>query len=374
MLKGIKIRLYPNDEQEATLNSLLGGYRFVYNSALNFKIEKYQNEKKSTSISDTSYLFHNILRLEHEWLQQHNTKVIKQGLKDLEVAYKNFFKTKKGFPKYKSKKDIQKCRFPKEAVANDTFKNNKLNLTKSIKNINFSCSDRDKKYLLNNKECIKSVTIVRTKTDKFYASILIDGDLLRTVNKPIRESVGIDLGIKELLTLSNGETIDNPKWIRTNEKQLKRLHKQLSNKVKGSNNRNKARLKLAKKHERIRNQKQDFLHNLTTKIINENQVIILEDLNISGMLKNHKLAKSIQELSLYEFRRQLTYKAQWYGRDLVFVNRFYPSSKLCSGCGWNNNQLTLSDREFICEDCGLIIDRDLNASINIETEGLRLLT
>jgi putative transposase len=373
MLKGVKIRLYPNNEQANLINGLLGGYRFVYNSALNFKIEKYQTEKKSTSISDTSFLFHNTLRSDYDWLQQHNTKVIKQGLKDLEVAYKNFFKNGRGFPKYKSRKDEQRCRFPKEAVASDTFKNDKLNLTKNIKGISFACSDRDRRYLLKNKEGIKSVTFIKTKTGKYFASILVDGDLLRTISKPMNQSIGIDLGIKELLTLSDGQTVANPKWIRRNEKHLKRLHKQLSNKVKGSNNREKARLRLAKKHENIRNQKQDFLHNLTTKLINENQVIVLEDLNISGMLRNHKLAKAIQELSLFEFRRQLTYKAEWYGRELVFINRFYPSSKTCSDCGWKNHNLTLANREFECMDCGSVIDRDLNAAINIETEGLRLL-
>lgn len=145
----------------------------------------------------------------------------------------------------------------------------------------------------------------------------------------------------------------------------------MSRKVKGSNNRTKARLKLAKAHERIRNQKQDFLHNITSKIINENQVIIIEDLNVSGMLKNHKLAKSIQELSLYEFRRQLEYKSKWYGRELILVDRWFPSSKTCSCCGWKNKDLKLSDREFKCQDCGSVLDRDLNASLNIEMEGLK---
>ena len=250
--------------------------------------------------------------------------------------------------------------------------NSRLNLTKTIKGLKFECSDRDKKYLYKNKQGIKSVTITKTKSGKYFATILIDGDLLRTVNKS-NKSVGIDLGIKTLLTFSDGKTIDNPKWINTNEKKLKKVQKQLSKKVNGSNNRNKVRLRLAKLHEKIKNQKQDFLHNITTKIINENQVIVLEDLNVSGMLKNHKLAKSIQELGLYEIKRQLEYKSLWYGRELVFVSRWFPSSKTCCECGWKNDKLTLSDREFICEDCGNVIDRDLNASINIEKEGIRIL-
>jgi len=238
--------------------------------------------------------------------------------------------------------------------------------------LKFECSDRDKQYLYKNKQGIKSVTISKTKSGNYFATILIDGELLRTMNKPINQTVGIDLGIKTLLTFSDGETIDNPKWIRKNENQLKKLHKQLSKKQKGSNNRNKARLKLAKLHESVKNQKQDFLHNITTNIINENQVIVLEDLNVTGMMKNHKLAKSIQELGLYEMRRQLEYKSKWYGRELVFVSRWFPSSKTCCECGWKNNKLTLKDREFVCEECGNVIDRDMNAALNIEREGMKI--
>jgi len=293
----------------------------------------------------------------------------------LEQAYKNFFKIHAGFPKFKSKHDVQKVRFPQEAIASKTFDelNSRMNLTTKIKGLKFECSDRDKEYLYKNKGGIKSITIIKNKAGQYYATILIDGDLLKTMNTPIRNVVGIDLGIKTLLTLSNGETIENPKWYKSNEKKLKKLQKQLSKKQKGSNNRYKAKLKLAKVHETMHNQKIDFLHNITTKIINENQVIVLEDLNVSGMMKNHKLAKAIQELGLYEMRRQIEYKSKWYGRDLVFVSRWFPSSKTCSCCGWKNDNLKLSDREFICERCGLVIDRDENAAINIENEGIRII-
>jgi putative transposase len=373
MLKAIKIRLYLNKEQENNVNSLLGSYRFIYNQCLNFKIERYQNDKKNTSLSDLGKFFHGELRNNFDWLKDHNTKVLKQSIINLEVAYKNFFKQKKGFPKFKSKHDVQKARFPQEAVSSKTFneKYSRLNLTKTINNLKFKCSDKDKKYLYSNKQNIKSITISKNKSGRYYATILIDSEITKIVNTSDK-IVGIDLGIKTLLSFSNGETIDNPKWIRKNEVKLKKLQKQLSKKVKGSNNRNKLRIKLAKVHEKIKNQKQDFLHNITTKIINENQVIVLEDLNVSGMLKNHKLAKSIQELGLGELRRQLEYKSLWYNRDLIFVDRWFPSSKTCSCCGWKNNSLSLKDREFICEDCGLVIDRDLNASINIENEGLRI--
>lgn len=374
MLKAIKIRLYPNKTQKIKLNSLLGSYRFVYNQSLAFKKQRYNVEKQNTSLSDLGKFFHGELRNEYDWLKEHNTKVLKQSIINLEQAYKNFFKQGNGFPKFKSKHDEQKVRFPQEAVSSKTFdeQSSRLNLTKTINGLKFECSDRDKEYLYQNKSGIKSVTIIKTKSGKYFASILIDGDLLRTMNEPMNNSVGIDLGIKKLLTLSNGETIDNPKWITSNEKKLKKLHKQLSKKQKGSKNRAKAKLKLAKVHEKIKNQKSDYLHNITTKIVNENQVIILEDLNVSGMMKNHKLAKSIQQLGLYELRRQLEYKANWYGRELVFVDRFYPSSKKCSCCGNIKHDLTLKDREYICDNCGLVIDRDNNASLNIEAEGIRL--
>jgi len=373
MLKAIKIRLYLNNKQTNIINRLLGSYRFVYNQCLTYKKLNYEIDKKNTSLSDLGHYFHGNLRNEYDWLKEHNTKVLKQSIINLEVAYKNFFKQHKGFPKFKSKHDEQKVRFPKEAISFNTFDEvySKLNLTKTIRGLKFECSDRDRQYLYKNKQGIKSVTITKTKSGKYFATILIDGDLLKTVNQS-NKTVGIDLGIKALLTFSNGETIDNPKWIKTNEKKLKKIQKQLYRKVKGSKNRNKVRLKLAKLHEKIRNQKLDFLHNITTKIINENQVIFLEDLNVSGMMKNHKLAKSIQELGLYEIRRQLEYKSKWYGRELIFVSRWFPSSKICCECGWKNNDLTLNDRKFICKECGNVIDRDMNAAINIQREGMRI--
>ena len=373
------MRLYLSEDQQLTINKLLGSYRFIYNQCLSYKITNYETNKKSTSLSDLGHYFHQDLRNEYDWLKEHNTKVLKQSIINLEQAYKNFFRgvkdrTKVGFPKYKSKHDVQKVRFPQEAVSSKTFdeENSKLNLTTIIRGLKFECSDRDKQYLYKNKAGIKSITIIKNKCGQYYATILIDGDLLRTVNEPIRESIGIDLGIKTLLTLSNGETIDNPRWINSNEKKLKKLHKQLSKKQKGSNNRNKAKLKLAKVHEKIKNKKQDYLHNITTKIVSENQIIVLEDLNVSGMMKNHKLAKAIQELGLYEMRRQIEYKAKWYGREIIFVSRWFPSSKMCSCCGNIKHDLKLSDREYVCENCGLVIDRDENAAINIENEGLRI--
>jgi putative transposase len=375
MLKSVKIRLYPNKDQENKINSLLGSYRFVYNKSLDFKKNRYQSEGLNTSLSDLGHFFHQNLRTEHEWLKEHNTKVLKQSIINLEQAYKNFFKLNRGFPKFKSKHDEQKARFPLEAISTKTFnqKESRINLTKTIRDLKFECSERDKSYLYKNKSNIKSLTITKTKTDKCFASILIDGDLSRTMSTPNNLSIGLDLGIKSLMVMSDGQTVDNPKWIRNNERHLKKLQKQLSKKKTGSNNRNKSRLKLSKFHEKIKKRRENFLHNLTTKIVNENQLIVIEDLNVRGMTRNHKLSKSILEIGFGELRRQLEYKCGWYGRELIVVDRFYPSSKTCSSCGWKNGDLTLKDRDFICKDCGTVIDRDLNASINIEREGLRLL-
>jgi putative transposase len=371
MLKGVKIRLYPNGTQEQQLNSLLGAYRFVYNQSLSYKDNLYKNQNTKIKMNELSKYFHSEMKANNPWISEHNTKVLKQSIRDLDQSYQNFFKLNKGFPQYKSKHDVQHARFPLEAVAKDTFKNDKLNLTTKIKDLNFSCSDKDRKYLLEYKLGIKSVTITKTKTDKYFASILIDG-IVKTKQNPINNIIGIDLGIKSLMVMSDGEVIDNPKFIRNNEKQLKRLHKQLSRKQKGSNNRKKAKLKLAIKHEKIKNQKTDYIHKLTDKIISENQTIVLEDLNVSGMMKNHNLAKSIQELGLHEIKRQLEYKSKWYNRDLIFIDRYYPSSKKCSCCGEINKDLKLSDRVFKCKSCHFEIDRDLNAALNIEKEGLRL--
>jgi putative transposase len=374
MLKAIKIRLYPTNEQRQVISSLLGSYRFIYNQCLNHKIQNYENDKTNISFYDLTKFFSSQLRNEFDWLKQHNTKVLKQSIINLDIAYKNFIKLHKGYPKFKTKSDDQKARFPNEAISKNPFdeSSSRLNLTKTIKDLKFECSDRDKNYLFKNKDKIKSITLIKTKSCNYYATILIDGDLLKSVDNPINNSVGIDLGIKSLLTLSNGESIDNPKWIRSNERKLKKLQRQLSKKKKGSKNRNKARIRLAKLHEKIKNQKQDFIHNLTSKIINENQIIVLEDLNVKGMMKNHKLSKSIQELGLGEIRRQLEYKSNWYGRNLILVDRWYASSKICSCCGHKKDKLTLREREYKCEECGNVIDRDYNASINIEREGLRI--
>ena len=209
--------------------------------------------------------------------------------------------------------------------------------------------------------------------DEYYLSILVDGDLTHKVKKSYH-TVGIDLGIKDFVITSDGEVFDNLHFKKSESKKLIRLQKQLSRKKTGSNNRNKARIKLAKAYKKISDKKEYYLHQVSNYLIDENQVICMEDLNVKGMLRNHCLAESIQEMNFGEFRRMLEYKANWYGRKIVFIDRFYPSSKTCNHCGYINKTLKLSDRQWVCPDCGEIIERDYNAALNIRDEGLRLIT
>lgn len=215
--------------------------------------------------------------------------------------------------------------------------------------------------------------MTKTKSGKFFLSILVDGDLIKMLPKPKNDIIGIDLGIKTFIVDSKGNEYENIKIKRNNQKKLAKLQRELSRKEKDSKNRNKQRFKLAKFYEKLNNQKENYLHHITNRLLDENQVIAMEDLNVSGMLKNHHLAKSIQELSLYNFKSKLIYKADWYNRHIVEIDRYYPSSKLCSNCGYKNTNLTLSDREWVCSECGKKHDRDFNAAINIENEGKRII-
>jgi len=368
VLKAIKIRLYPSQEQSIYINKLLGSSRFVYNQCLNYKINEYTLLNKPTGIKDTGkYLTE--LKIEKEWLRESHSKVLQQSLINLEVAYKNFFKSGLGFPKFKSKHQNQSCRFPIDAIS--SVKGNRINIINSLKDIHFKCSKNDEKYLNKNQNLIKSGTLSKTKTGNYYFSILIDRPN-KTINKIGNNLIGIDLGIKDFIVSSTGIKYENLKSKRLNKNKLARLHRELSRKQKDSNNRNKARIKLSKTYEKLNNIKEYYLHSITNQLLSENQTIVMEDLNVKGMLKNHKLAKSIQELSLNRFKTILKYKAEWYGREVIEVGRWFPSSKLCSACGYKNDELELKDREWLCPVCGTIHDRDLNAANNIKNEGTRI--
>ena len=377
MLRAIKIRLYPNKAQEEYISKLLGSYRFVYNQCLARKKDKYIEDKTNLGLKELGNYFHQDLTKseEYSWLQEHNTKVLKQSIMNLMEAYKRFFVNGNGFPKFKSKHDNQhSCRFPIEAISKrNDYSSFKLTLTSDLKNIKFKCSDKYANYLVKHKENIKSATLTKTKSSKYFLSILIDGDLMKELPKAKNDIIGIDLGITTFIVDSRGNEYENIKIKRNNQRKLAKLQRELSKKQKGSKNRDKQRIKLARFYEKLNNQKENYLHHITNQLLDENQVIAMEDLNVSGMLKNHYLAKSIQELSLYDFKSKLIYKAEWYNRNIVEIDRYYPSSKLCSNCNHKNVNLTLSDREWTCPKCGTKHNRDYNAAMNIENEGKRII-
>lgn len=368
-MKAIKIKLYLSHEQTNYANNLLGCSRFVYNNCLSYKIEKYNEDKKTIGFGELGRYLTN-LKNEHPFLKDVHSKVLQQSLINLDIAYKNFFKNGMGFPKFKSKhENKQSCRFPIDAIGN--IKGNRITIIQKLKNIHFKTSIRDEKILNNFKKKIKSATLSKSKSGNYQLSILIDvpnnKQLLKT-----DKVIGIDLGIKDFIVTSNNQRFENIKTTRNNQKKLAKLQRRLSKKQKGSNNKNKCRIKLAKYHEKLNNIKENYLHQVSNKLINENQVICMEDLNVKGMMKNRNLAKSIQELSLNKFKTMLEYKSNWYGRDLIQIDRYFPSSKQCSCCGYKNKELTLKDRNWTCPKCNTLHDRDFNAATNIVNEGIKL--
>lgn len=377
MLRAVKIRLYPTKTQTEQFNKLLGCYRVVYNQCLARKINSYKENKVSENLSTLGHFIHHELLKDDNfiWLREQNTKVLKQAVNDMLSAYKNFFTQHKGFPKFKSKKDNkQSCRFELGAISRrNDYTTYKLSLA-NIKNVKFKCNEKYAEYLQKHKQNIRQATLSKLPCGEFYLSILVDGDLTHKGLKDTDNAVGIDLGIKDFVITSEGEVFDNLHFKKSQSNKIKRLQRQLSRKQKGSNNRNKARIKLAKLYKKINDKKQYYLHQVSNTLINENQVICMEDLNVKGMLKNHKLAESIQEMNFGEFKKILEYKAKWYNRKIVYVDRFYPSSKTCNHCGYINKRLKLSDRQWTCPKCGEVIERDYNAALNILDEGLRILS
>ena len=347
------------------------------NQCLARKINSYKENKVSENLSTLGQFVHHELLKDDNlvWLREQNTKVLKQAVNDMLSAYKNFFTQHKGFPKFKSKRDNkQSCRFELGAISRrNDYTTYHLSLA-NIKNVKFKCNEKYAEYLQKYKSNIRQATLSKLPCEEFYLSILVDGDLTHKGLKDTDNVVGIDLGIKDFVITSDGEIFDNLHFKKSQSNKIKRLQRQLSRKQKGSNNRNKARIKLAKLYKKINDKKQYYLHQVSNTLINENQVICMEDLNVKGMLRNHKLAESIQEMNFGEFKRILEYKAKWYNRKMVYVDMFYPSSKTCNHCGYINKQLKLSDRQWTCPKCGEVIERDYNASLNILDEGLRILS
>ena len=378
MLRAIKIRLYPNKTQEQTLNKVLGCYRFVYNQMLAQKQNAYKIDKTNLKVTDLSKWFHGTLLKDEQyaWLKEQNTKVMKQAIRQMDGAYQKFFKQHNGFPKFKTKKDKQSALFPYEAISkHNTFETRHISLTTPLKNIKFRCSDLYFSRLQKYNKNIRSATLSKTKSGNFFLSILIemdDAELKRF--KHTNEQVGIDLGVKDFVITSDGEVFENKHFFKKEEKQIKKLQRQLSKKVKGSNNKKKEQVRIAKLFERITNKKDAYIHYVTNKLLTYFDIIFMEDLNVQGMLRNHHLAKAIQEVGFYKFKETLVNKALINNKQVVFIDRFYPSSKTCSVCGYKKRDLRLSDREWVCHKCGTKHDRDINAAMNILLEGQRMLT
>ena len=377
MLRGIKVRLYPNKEQQARLNQVLGCYRFVYNKTLELKKNAYDEDNTNLKLTDISKWFHGTLLKDenYAWLQEQNTKVMKQSIRQMLDFYSKFFKQHNGFPKFKSKKDKQSALFPSEAISKrNTFNERKITLTQDLKNIKFRCSDLYHKRLQDYKDKIRSATVSRTKSGNYFLSILVDipQEELQKF-KHTKQFVGIDLGVKDFVITSDGEVFENKHFFKKQERKVKRLQRQQSRKQKGSHNREKQRIRIARAFERLTNQKDAYIHSVVNALLSLYDLVCMEDLNVKGMLKNHKLAKAIQEVGFYKFKQILLDKANTNSKQVVLVDRFYPSSKTCHKCGYVKKDLTLSDREWVCPICGEHLERDINAAINILIEGLRIL-
>lgn len=377
MLRAIKVRLYPNKEQEQKINKTLGCYRFVYNHMLSLKQEAYKRDKTNLGLCELSkYFFEKMLKDEqYDFFKEENKHVMQQAIRQMLSAYNKFFNEHNGFPKFKSKKDRQSALFSYISISKrNTFQTRHITLTQPLKNIKFRCSDLYLRRLQKYNKNIRSATLSKSKSGNYFLSILVEmEDTELNKFEHTNKQVGIDLGVKDFVITSDGDVFENKHFLKKEEKKMKRLQRQLSRKVKGSNNREKQRVKIAKLFERMTNKKESYIHYVVNELLSHYDTIFMEDLNVQGMLKNHRLAKAINEVGFYNFKEILTDKALVNGKKVVLVDRFYPSSKTCSVCGYKKEDLKLSDRKWTCPNCGTKHDRDINAAVNILLEGKRML-
>ena len=361
MLKAVKIRIYPNQEQVEKLAGHFGAARWIWNDALAFKQRQYKEDGESISGYSLKARIPKLKR-EYPWLKEAPSQALQQSILNLDRAFKNFFARRTRFPRFKSRRSRQSIQYPQGVKVEE----NQVNLPKVgwVKARVHRLFDG----------ALKTVTVSKAATGKCYASLLFDTpeEPPKQVNT-IERVIGVDLGISTLLAYSDGHKVDNPKHLRQATNNLTRKQRKLSRKAKGSKRRSKARLLVAKAHEKVANRRHDNQHKITRRLADENQAVIIEDLAVGNMLKNHCLAKAIADAGWGELKRKLGYKLEWAGGRLVKVGRFFPSSKTCSECSCIVKKLPLHIRQWVCEACDAVHDRDVNAAINIRNEGIRIL-